>query len=717
MKVLPEKYYLTHFLEFIDFIHTTSSHLLSAREWAFLNDFSQLDEQAQCMLVRIVNRKPAFVHKETLHYSEINQCEVAIQTLFNTGFLAPVDETNYQQLLPQLNKQALMALAKYCQAEAPIKSANKQTWLMFIRDHFTAKCVANDQHAVISNYVYFARNEAFQYLLFVYFARVGGRLNQFSLRDLGVMQTQSVREQQANFNDLAEAQSAFLHANVFEAIKEADKADRTLIDALAAKQLNLDQPVGFLAAKKYHHGLYQLGLAVIGYNTALGEQLLSLSLHSAAKEKYIRLLFKAGKKAQCQALLQAIIDDPDSESLLLFAEDFYAQKFERKQTSLLTDILRRSSDPIALDEAYMGQVESGVKNHYIQSGYACFFTENKLWRALFALTFWQELYLHPDAERANEFSYYPKLLKNQSFYDKFATIIAEKLAKLSDRAVLSEHISQTVNTHQGEPNGLFFWQSQLLDVLLLFIEHAPIEAITGHLLKMAQHFDSVSDGYPDLMLIKDNQVYFEEIKAPGDSLRRNQLVTIQSLSKAGFNVSIQRTQWQFDASQRYVVVDIETTGGKKDHHRITEIGLVCIEHGQVIDTWQTLVNPERSIPAMITKLTGIDNAMVKDAPTFAQIADTLDALTQHAIFVAHNVNFDYGFIKQEFARLDKRFMRAKMCTVQQARKYLPGHSSYSLGKLCHSLNIPLHNHHRALDDAQAAAAILLKINAVRADSQ
>ena len=122
---------------------------------------------------------------------------------------------------------------------------------------------------------------------------------------------------------------------------------------------------------------------------------------------------------------------------------------------------------------------------------------------------------------------------------------------------------------------------------------------------------------------------------------------------------------------------------------------------------------ECHIPKMITELTGISNEMVKDAPLFEHIAEKLNTFSQNAIFVAHNVNFDYGFIRQEFARLNQKYTRAKICTVQQARKYLPGHQSYSLGKLCADLNIELKNHHRALDDATAAAKILLHINDVR----
>ncbi|WP_372766690.1 exonuclease domain-containing protein [Pseudoalteromonas sp.] len=716
MKELPEKYYLSHFVEFVAFIKSTSAHLLAASELDFLNTFETLNEEAKCILVRILNRKSAFIRKDTLYYSEINDAATAINQLRKSGFVARISKHTFSDFVAQLNKQDLIELSASLEFDKPIKSANKSKWLNFVLNNQNGALSYDvvKKHPIVTNHIYFAKQITFNYLLFLYFGHLSGRLNQFSLRDLGVLQTQGVQQQHANFADMDEAKSAFLHANVFNDIKQTDKSDITALTSLAKTLLNAEPPVGFTAAQKYHHGLYKLAIALLADNSALAEQLLSLSHHPAAKEKYIRLLYKSERKALCEKLLVEILDDPDSETLLLFAEDFYAQKFNQKRTSVLTDILRDSGEPIALDEAYLGQVESGVKERYIKQQKLCYFTENKLWRSLFALTFWHELYQHPSSKRANEFSNFPKILKEDSFFCTLELEINEKLAHLNNKDAFIDYLSATINTYTGEPNGLFYWHPELLEVLIEFIKYAPIQAVHGHLLNMCKNFKELCDGYPDLMVIHNGVLYFEEIKAPGDSLRRNQLISIKHLINAGFKVKVQRTEWRFNIEQSYVVVDIETTGGNKEQHRITEIGIVKVEQGVITDTWQTLVNPERHIPKMITELTGISNEMVKNAPLFEHIAEKLDTFSQNAIFVAHNVNFDYGFIRQEYARLNKKYTRAKICTVQQARKYLPGYKSYSLGKLCVDLDIELKNHHRALDDAKAAAEVLLRINQVRA---
>lgn len=230
---------------------------------------------------------------------------------------------------------------------------------------------------------------------------------------------------------------------------------------------------------------------------------------------------------------------------------------------------------------------------------------------------------------------------------------------------------------------------------------------------MARDFRSMRDGFPDLMLQKDGVISFIEIKAEGDAIRRNQLTRLRQLQTAGFDAGICRADYRFDCNQDYVVIDIETTGGWAPSDRITEIGAVKVRNYEVIDQWHSMINPQRSIPPSITRLTGITNEMVRGAPVFAEIADSRMEFMGDGIFVAHNVNFDYGFISQEYIRLDRRFRFPKFCTCAGMRRHYPGHPSYSLGSLCGIYEISLEHHHRALCDAEAAAKLLNLINRKR----
>lgn len=155
----------------------------------------------------------------------------------------------------------------------------------------------------------------------------------------------------------------------------------------------------------------------------------------------------------------------------------------------------------------------------------------------------------------------------------------------------------------------------------------------------------------------------------------------------------------------FAILDIETTGGSPTTERITEIAIYFHDGNKVVDEWNTLVNPERSIPYFITGLTGITNEMVADAPKFYEIAKELVERTENHTIVGHNVSFDYSFIKNEFKNLGFAYDRNTLCTIKLSRKILPGHKSYSLGKLCKDLGIEISNRHRAAGDALATVRL------------
>ncbi|MBR9997990.1 MAG: GIY-YIG nuclease family protein [Cyclobacteriaceae bacterium] len=155
----------------------------------------------------------------------------------------------------------------------------------------------------------------------------------------------------------------------------------------------------------------------------------------------------------------------------------------------------------------------------------------------------------------------------------------------------------------------------------------------------------------------------------------------------------------------YAIVDIETTGNYTLRSRITEIAIYIYDGEKVTDTFHTLINPESSIPPYISSLTGITNQMVEKAPKFYEVAKTVYQLLDKRIFVAHNVNFDYNFIRQEFKSLGGDFQARKLCTVRLARKIMPGLPSYGLGNLAKHLNIEINSRHRAFGDAEATVKI------------
>jgi DNA polymerase III subunit epsilon len=163
-------------------------------------------------------------------------------------------------------------------------------------------------------------------------------------------------------------------------------------------------------------------------------------------------------------------------------------------------------------------------------------------------------------------------------------------------------------------------------------------------------------------------------------------------------------------AQEWVVVDVETTGGTPaTGHRVTEVAAVVVSGGQIRDVYSSLVNPQRRIPAMITRLTGIDDRMVERAPVFASIAPEFEARLRGRVFVAHNAAFDWRFVTHELERCRGVVPAGRqLCTVRLARKLLPELSSRNLDSLALYFGLEIESRHRAADDAIATAKVLLR---------
>ena len=155
----------------------------------------------------------------------------------------------------------------------------------------------------------------------------------------------------------------------------------------------------------------------------------------------------------------------------------------------------------------------------------------------------------------------------------------------------------------------------------------------------------------------------------------------------------------------YVVIDVETTGGNPKNSKITEIAMYKTDGISIFDEFISLVNPEIPIPPFIVRLTGISDQMVSNAPTFPEIATRIIEFTEGCVFVAHNVGFDYAMIRAEFKSLGYVYSRPYLCTVKSARILIPGHDSYSLGKISKDLGIKITGRHRAGGDALATTEL------------
>ncbi|WP_339899069.1 exonuclease domain-containing protein [Paraglaciecola polaris] len=722
--VLPEKYYLDHFFEFIRFTESHCASLLLPEHLTFIRKFKRLPHNTQCMFVRVVNRKGPLIACSKFNYAEIEACQTQLDILQELGILRSLTFKDIPSLLSGLNK---MQLAELLSGSGIVfkKSAAKSELFALVCDA-DPKHIA--QHNICSDFKIKTFVQEWQYLLFLFFGNLNSALDKFSMRDLGVLKTRQKSPQQGpGFDCIEEARSAFYFACQKQALALLD--GQVLLELTDNAELK-QRPIGSIATEYAAHFWYELGCALLAIDKEKALAFWQLSSHQKAQERLIREIYKSDK-VQAKFALEAILSAPKDDELSLFAFDFYQRKFNQKKLSVRTQRLREHSRKLYIDEVYKDRVELGVKRYYedmqpnraqdsCSSGDEClailaYRTENRLFRALFGLTFWHELFNEATRATGSEFERRPRLVKENCLYEELSEQVESRLKLFtqykngSNTSFAMRYITQIASRYYGQPNGIFHWHSDMLEIVGMFLQHVDGQWVVNHLRAMAKNYQGLKDGYPDLMVIEDNQLRFEEVKAPGDQLRANQLVSIDALQSAGFDVGVCQVEWRYNPQQPYVVIDVETTGGCKPGHRITEIGAVKVINGKVVDSWSSLINPQRRVPHFITRLTGISNEMVEDAPLFCEVLDTLEAFMQNGIFVAHNVNFDYGFFKLEYERLDRTFSMPKLCTVREMRKYYPGSKSYALGKLTKEYGLSLDHHHRALCDAKAAAELLIMV--------
>jgi len=157
------------------------------------------------------------------------------------------------------------------------------------------------------------------------------------------------------------------------------------------------------------------------------------------------------------------------------------------------------------------------------------------------------------------------------------------------------------------------------------------------------------------------------------------------------------------------IIDTETTGMRPPYSRVIDIGIIRVEGGVEVERYQTLVNPQTSVPAFISDMTSITDADLVGAPTFDEVALEVEELLKDAVFVAHNVGFDYAFMQSEFRRLDMDFKAPTLCSAALSRSLFPHHKRHNLDSLIHRHELVIDGRHRALPDADAVWQFFQKI--------
>ena len=157
--------------------------------------------------------------------------------------------------------------------------------------------------------------------------------------------------------------------------------------------------------------------------------------------------------------------------------------------------------------------------------------------------------------------------------------------------------------------------------------------------------------------------------------------------------------------KNFAILDVETTGGKFNEEKITEIAIFIYNGEKIVDKFESLINPSKEIQPFVQRLTGINNELLKDSPKFIDVSKEIFEITKNKIIVAHNVDFDYRIIKNEFQNINVKYIRDTLCTVELSKLIFPDLKSYKLTNLLSNFGIVNENPHRANSDALGAVEL------------
>ena len=490
---LPQLYYLTHFQEMLDFVREKYAHVLDAEHQDFLTDFDALELQAKCLFVRMVNRKGRVFETAKLRYNEIGDLPDAVSRLRATGFAAPVGPEDFDALLAGLSKDALLGLmAPHLETAGAKRSWPKAAVLAHARATLRFEHFARSE--AVRCFLVQGRRDALEFLLYLYFGRIEQGVTRFALRDLGLVRTHHFKaDYEARFETRDEAAASYFYARRLEDLKSATEETCLLwarevpswpqAPCDSAEELR-DNLLHALGSRLEKSGQVEPALAVY----ALGGSAL-------CNERLVRLRYARGERDEVRAKLEAMMAEPASDLEALFAQDFYLRKFKGKRTSALTDRLR-AAEVIGVDESMRNAPERGAADYFRRQGYEVFQSENSVWRALFGMLFWEEIYCETGASLHNAFERLPQSLKSGGFYEAFRDRIETKLARLQTPASALQTLLASLSANYGTPNGIFRWRPTITDWLGPFLKLAPPEALATVLREMCRDYMARKDGFP-----------------------------------------------------------------------------------------------------------------------------------------------------------------------------------------------------------------------------
>lgn len=543
MIVLPPRYYLDHFEYLLRFVEQQYAHILGEEEQTFVRDFRALSTDARCLYLRMSNRKGPLFRVARFAYEEIEALPSALDELYAAGFALPVRPAEAfppALLLPIYTKNELLELLGTSPHAALLRHARTLPkeplvrWMAALPDmatHWHAQAEAECLSSL-------GRQEAADALRFLFFGNQWQGMSEFVIRDVGHLRFEEAGQLLPRYTDRAQWVAEWTalrgrHAWTHRLEQDPDEARSFVLEWVG------QQPPAVLA--QAGEWLLEAGLWLERqrhYEDAL--RMFSLTVLPPSRERQVRILQKIGQTEDAQALARQIAEQPQNAAEYFFAHDFL-HPGEKRKAKNSTTIFLKEAEELAVPVGWRYRVEAGVLATLALSGWQGWHIENHLWRSLFGLVFWEEIFahsLHQPLQRSPSDFYQP------AFWEKRQHLLHQKLERLHSAERLFEHIRLVHDTKVGTANPAVFWHEGLLTLAELACRLMPVAGLHAVLLEMARNLREGLRGFPDLLVWQaDGRFELIEVKSPTDHLAPQQLYWIAFLNRCGLPAKVLRVRW------------------------------------------------------------------------------------------------------------------------------------------------------------------------------
>lgn len=544
--ILPDTYYLDYFNFLVDFIRKNYGNIISDREKLFFERFGNMSTGAQCLFVRLANRKGAFFRRSKLFYREIPDIDLGIEELHRNAFLSLDHTGELHHTLYLFTKPEILSLGKVHGWNSYYKSSYKKEDIIFSIieqvDHSEVYEAIFDEDSII----FFEFDEVVDFLKLLFFGDHYSDMTQFVIRDVGNIKLEDLENVNftPNFHSRREVEEYLLVAEAYQIFKELKEMVSPLkcYEWFIEEDLVISTPAGSRPGKIFCKLVLKLAKLLEQHSFFIE----ALDIYGKvcvppARERRVRLMHRLNEKDDARKLAEEILENPFNQSEALFASDFLRSKTKRIRRS--TTVSLKAADEITLVKNPELTVEKQALVYFREAGYEAYHTENALWRQMFGLLFWEETYDTDQSSFHHPLQRLPSDIHDQSFYEKRADAIEEKLKKIRTRKALTDKLKATFEAKNGIINQYVYWSEDLLDLALTAVQLLPLKGLKEVLRMISIQVKSNSTGFPDLFIFKNKKYHFYEIKSPTDQLSAQQLFWIDFMTKCDIRADVLKINW------------------------------------------------------------------------------------------------------------------------------------------------------------------------------